>query len=244
MANTDTNAGRLMMRLQKYLADAGVASRRKSEELIVAGRVRVNGVVATIGCSVSETDLVELDGQAVYPTGERVVYAFYKPKSVICSSAEGEDRVKATDYFKDVPLRLYTVGRLDYDSEGLILVTNDGEFAERMTHPRYIKEKAYRALCTGEVTDTEVRRLRNGIELDDGFTAPAKVRINSVKNGRTDLTLVIHEGRNRQVRRMLAYFGHDTLRLCRIRIGSITLGDLKAGERRLLTREEIGDALR
>ena len=227
------------MRLQKYLSDAGVASRRKCEEIIQAGRVTVNGAVAPIGLSVSEGDIVMLDGHRVEPTGKKLVYAFYKPKNVICTSSESEDRVKVLDYFKDVPERLYTVGRLDFDSEGLIFVTNDGAFADKLTHPRYMKTKTYRVLCTGEISKRDERTLMNGVELEDGITAPSIVRV--LKNGRerSELLLTIHEGRNRQVRRMLAALGHDTLRLCRVSIGEVSISGLKPGEKRLLTPAEI-----
>lgn len=231
------------MRLQKYLADAGIASRRKCEEIIEAGRVKINGVTASLGMSVGEGDSVTLDGSPVAPVSEKLVYAFYKPKNVICTSSKDEDRVKAVDYFADVPHRLYTVGRLDYDSEGLIFVTNDGEFADKLMHPRYMKSKTYRVLCTGEISKHDERTLMNGVELEDGRTAPAVVRV--LKNGkdRSELLLSIHEGRNRQVRRMMSALGHDTLRLTRIAIGQVRLNGLKPGEKRLLTREEIDSFL-
>lgn len=226
------------MRLQKYLAEAGVASRRKCEELIREGRVTVNGLVAALGSSVDEGDAVLVDGKPALREGEKVIYAFNKPKNVICTGAESEDRVKVVDYFKDIPLRLYTVGRLDYDSEGLIFVTNDGEFADKLTHPRYMKLKTYRVLVEGELTRREERMLSNGVELDDGPTAPARVRV--VKRGeeRSELIISIIEGRNRQVRRMMQAVGHNTLRLTRIAVGGVSLGSLKPGQRRLLTDEE------
>ena len=227
------------MRLQKYMADAGIASRRKCEELIQQGRVTLNGMVAEIGAAVNEGDVVEFDGRVILPAEQKVVYAFYKPKNVICTASDEEDRIKVIDYFNDVPYRVYTVGRLDYDSEGLIFVTNDGEFADRLTHPRYMKTKTYRVLCTGEITDVDVRMLKKGIRLDDGITAPADVRV--IKKGaeRSQLLIAIHEGRNRQVRRMLDAIGHKTLRLCRISIGDIGLDGLKPGEKRLLGEKEI-----
>ncbi|MCR5610815.1 MAG: rRNA pseudouridine synthase [Clostridiales bacterium] len=232
------------MRLQKYLADAGIASRRKCEEIIAEGRVTVNGSTAAVGSSVEENDIVMLDGKRVEPVSRKVVYAFYKPKNVICSSSLTEDRVKVTDYFKDIPVRLYTVGRLDYDSEGLIFVTNNGEFADKLTHPRYEKTKTYRVFCSGEVSDAEADALRNGVELDDGMTSPATVKI--VKRSVTGslLEITIHEGRNRQVRRMLEKVGHATLRLCRISIGSVRLGSMKPGERRLLSDGDINGFIR
>ena len=227
------------MRLQKYLADAGVASRRKCEELIKNGLVTVNGVTAQLGMSVEPGDTVAYEGRVIEAAPERVVYAFYKPKNVICTSDENEDRVKVLDYFRDLPYRLYTVGRLDYDSEGLIFVTNDGEFAERLTHPRYEKLKTYRVLCSGAVSSSDLAALRSGVMLDDGMTAPAEAKIVRKYSDKTLLLLTIHEGRNRQVRRMMSALGHTTLRLCRVAIGGVTLEGLEPGERRLLGREEL-----
>lgn len=227
------------MRLQKYLADAGIASRRKCEQLIEEGRVKLNGAVAEIGMNVSDGDVVTLDGKRVRVNNERVMIAFYKPKNVICSNAEEEDRKKVTDFFKDLPYRLYTVGRLDYDSEGLILVTNDGDAANRLMHPRYGLSKTYNVLCSGRFTDAEIHTLASGVMLEDGMTAPARVKLlRETDNGNTKLSITIHEGRNRQVRRMVAAVGHDTLRLVRVSIGKLTISGLKSGQWRFLSREE------
>ena len=228
------------MRLQKYLADAGIASRRKCEELIAAGRVSVNGTVARLGATFEEGDEVLLDGRPVAPQREKVIILFNKPKNVICTNDEGEDRVRVSDFFTQLPYRLYTVGRLDYDSEGLILVTNDGDTANRLMHPRYGTSKTYRVLCTGWLTPEDKRRLRSGVELEDGMTSPAELRIlRERQDGRTELLLTIHEGKNRQVRRMLAATGHDTLRLQRTAIGKLELGHLKPGEWRYITEDEL-----
>lgn len=227
------------MRLQKYLADAGIASRRKCEQLIEEGRVKLNGAVAEIGMNVSDGDVVTLDGKRVRVNNERVMIAFYKPKNVICSNAEDEDRKKVTDFFKELPYRLYTVGRLDYDSEGLILVTNDGDAANRLMHPRYGLSKTYNVLCSGRFTDAEIHALASGVMLEDGMTAPARVKLlRETDNGNTELSITIHEGRNRQVRRMVAAVGHDTLRLVRVSIGKLTISGLKSGQWRFLSREE------
>ena len=227
------------MRLQKYLADAGIASRRKCEQLIEEGRVKLNGAVAEIGMNVNDGDVVTLDGKRVRASNERVMIAFYKPKNVICSNAEDEDRKKVTDFFKELPYRLYTVGRLDYDSEGLILVTNDGDAANRLMHPRYGLSKTYNVLCSGRFTDAEIHTLASGVMLEDGMTAPARVKLlRETDNGNTELSITIHEGRNRQVRRMVAAVGHDTLRLVRVSIGKLTISGLKSGQWRFLSREE------
>ena len=227
------------MRLQKYLADAGIASRRKCEQLIEEGRVKLNGAVAEIGMNVNDGDVVTFDGERVRVNNERVMIAFYKPKNVICSNAEDEDRKKVTDFFKELPYRLYTVGRLDYDSEGLILVTNDGDAANRLMHPRYGLSKTYNVLCSGRFTDAEIHALASGVMLEDGMTAPARVKLlRETDNGNTELSITIHEGRNRQVRRMVAAVGHDTLRLVRVSIGKLTISGLKSGQWRFLSREE------
>ena len=227
------------MRLQKYLADAGIASRRKCEQLIEEGRVKLNGAVAEIGMNVNDGDVVTLDGKRVRANNERVMIAFYKPKNVICSNAEDEDRKKVTDFFKDLPYRLYTVGRLAYDSEGLILVPNDGDAANRLMHPRYGLSKTYNVLCSGRFTDAEIHALASGVMLEDGMTAPARVKLlRETDNGNTELSITIHEGRNRQVRRMVAAVGHDTLRLVRVSIGKLTISGLKSGQWRFLSREE------
>ena len=227
------------MRLQKYLADAGIASRRKCEQLIEEGRVKLNGAVAEIGMNVNDGDVVTLDGKRVRANNERVMIAFYKPKNVICSNAEDEDRKKVTDFFKELPYRLYTVGRLDYDSEGLILVTNDGDAANRLMHPRYGLSKTYNVLCSGRFTDAQIHALASGVMLEDGMTAPARVKLlRETDNGNTELSITIHEGRNRQVRRMVAAVGHDTLRLVRVSIGKLTISGLKSGQWRFLSREE------
>ena len=228
------------MRLQKFLADAGIASRRKCEELISDGRVTVNGIVASLGSSVEEGDAVCVDGRRVSVDNERVLIAFNKPRNVICTSAQSEDRVKVTDFFTELPYRLYTVGRLDYDSEGLIFVTNDGELANRLTHPRYGAKKTYRVLASGHFSDEDKHLLRSGVALEDGVTSPAELRIlRERQDGRTELLITIHEGKNRQVRRMLSAVGHEVLRLERVAIGKFRLGSLKSGEWRFVGADEL-----
>lgn len=233
------------MRLQKYMADAGVASRRKCEELIAQGAVLVNGSVAATGCSVEPgRDEVIYMGRRIVPREERTVYAFYKPQGVICSSSDPQGRETVQDYFRDVPERLYNVGRLDYDSEGLVLMTNDGELANRLTHPSHEVEKTYYVICDGSLGAEEKEKLRTGVMLDDGMSAPARVTDDyKTANGNTSFYIAIHEGRNRQVRRMLAAVGHETLLLRRTAEETVTLGTLKPGEKRKLDAEEL-DKLR
>ena len=230
-----------MERLQKFMAEAGVASRRACEELIRQGRVTVNGETASLGRSVEpEQDRVELDGKPVQKEQRRTVILLYKPRGVVSTSSDPEGRRTVQDYFREIPERLYNVGRLDLNSEGLLRMTNDGALANRLTHPRYGVEKTYYAVCDGRLTASEAAKLTNGIELEDGMTAPARVdAVRTTQRGDTSFLITIHEGRNRQIRRMLEAVGHRTLRLKRERFGPLSLGTLAPGEWRKLSDEEI-----
>ncbi|MEN6339337.1 MAG: pseudouridine synthase [Clostridiaceae bacterium] len=233
--------GQTMLRLQKYLAEAGVASRRAGEELIAAGRVSVNGEVAHIGMSVDpDHDSVALDGKPVSKKEPTITVALYKPKGVVSTSDDPEGRKTVQEYVRNIPARLYNVGRLDINSEGLLLMTNDGELAYRMTHPKFAVEKTYYAICDGKLAASEIALLVNGVQLEDGMTAPAKVEhVRATKTGDTSFSITIHEGKNRQIRRMLEAVGHRTLRLKRERFGPITLGEMQPGEVRQLTEREV-----
>lgn len=232
------------MRLQKFMADCGIDSRRKCEELIAQGLVSVNGEVAALGACVEPSrDIVEYDGKVLRPIDEKVVIMLNKPRGVVSSCSDPEGRRTTADFFKDLPYRLYNVGRLDIDTEGLLLFTNDGEFAHKVMHPSFEVHKTYRALIDGELTALEAERLRNGVMLDDGLTAPAEVDGISVREDNTSFYITIHEGRNRQVRRMIDAVGHRTLRLRRVAVGSLKLYGLHAGEWRFLTEKEIHDVL-
>lgn len=230
-----------MERLQKFMAEAGVASRRACEELIRQGRVTVNGETASLGRSVEpKQDRVELDGKPIQKEQRRTVILLYKPRGVVSTSSDPEGRRTVQDYFREIPERLYNVGRLDLNSEGLLLMTNDGALANRLTHPRYGVEKTYYAVCDGKLTASEAARLTNGVELEDGVTAPARVdAVRTTQRGDTSFLITIHEGRNRQIRRMLEAVGHRTLRLKRERFGPLSLGTLAPGEWRKLSDEEI-----
>ncbi len=235
--------GGFSVRLQKYLADAGIASRRKCEELITAGRVSINGQTATLGQSINPGDVVEFDGVRVEPAGERMVYAFYKPQGVVCTSSDPQGRETVQDYFRDIPVRLYNIGRLDYDTEGLLLMTNDGALAHALTHPSREVHKTYYVICDGKLLDEQIRTLEAGVLLEEGITAPARVEnAYRTSNANTSFYLTIHEGRNRQIRRMLKAVDHETLLLRRVGEGSLELGALRPGEKRRLTTAEI-DAL-
>jgi 23S rRNA pseudouridine2605 synthase len=225
------------MRLAKYLASAGVASRRAAEGLIRDGRVSVNGeVVRDPARDVTPpADSVWLAGQPVELELERVVYAVNKPAGVV-STASDPQRRRTVVSLVESDLRLYPVGRLDIDTTGLILLTNDGELANRLTHPRFEVDKTYRAVVANPpVRDAALRRLRAGIELEDGRTSPARVR-----RVRPDtLEITIHEGRKRQLRRMCEAVGHPVRRLERIRFGPLELGSLGPGESRRLSAAEV-----
>jgi 23S rRNA pseudouridine2605 synthase len=224
------------MRLAKYLASAGVASRRAAEELIRSGRVTIGGAaVDDPAREVGPSDDVALDGEPVAPAPERVVFAVNKPLGVVSTARDPQGRPTVVSLVP-TPLRLYPVGRLDIDTTGLILLTNDGELAHRLTHPRFEVEKSYRAVVGNPpVRDNALRALRGGVELDDGRTAPARVR----RLAADTLELTIHEGRKRQVKRMCEHVGHPVKRLERIRFGPLELGDLRPGSYRELGPAEV-----
>lgn len=231
------------MRLGKFLASAGVASRRASEELIRAGRVTVDDEIATDPArQVDATCRVELDGRAVRQPSQRLVYAVNKPKGVVSTARDPQGRPTVVSLVPDPPggARLYPVGRLDIDTTGLILLTNDGQLAHRLTHPRFEVPKTYRALVgRPPVSARAVRALRHGVTLEDGPTAPAAVRALAPD----ELEIVITEGRKRQVKRMLEQVGHPVRRLDRVAFGPLALGDLSPGRYRRLTAEEIEQLL-
>jgi 23S rRNA pseudouridine2605 synthase len=230
-------AGATLMRLVKYLAHAGVASRRAAEAIITEGRVSVDGEpVADPAREVDERSRVSVDGRALRGPEPRVTYALNKPVGVVSTARDTHGRKTVLDLVPADRGRLYPVGRLDADSSGLILLSNDGELAARLTHPRHEVPKTYRArVGGGALTREVVRRLREGIQLDDGPTAPARVRM----LGPDELELTIHEGRNRQVRRMCAAVGHPVLELRRERFGPLALDGLAEGQHRRLRGREL-----
>ena len=229
----------MTMRLQKFLALSGVASRRASEKLIAEGHVTVNGKVITeMGVQVEDTDVIAVDGKPVAIQEEKHYIAYYKPIGEVTTASDPEGRATVMDKFRDYPVRLYPVGRLDYDSEGLLLLTNDGALTEKMLHPSHQVDKTYLARVTAHVSMDAVRKLRAGVMLDDHKTSPAKVRIVKEETFATVVLVTIHEGRNRQVRRMFEEVGHQVLQLRRVRFGPLELGDLPRGQWRELTTEE------
>jgi 23S rRNA pseudouridine2605 synthase len=223
------------MRLAKHLAHAGVASRRASEALVAEGRVTVDGTVVTDPArDVSGEEAIAVDGEAVRAPGVRVVYALHKPAGVVSTAADTHGRRTVVDLVPSGQ-RLYPVGRLDADTTGLILLTNDGDLAYALTHPRFEVPRTYRARVEGRPGERALRALRAGVELDDGHTAPAQVRL----VGTHELELTIHEGRKRQVRRMCEAVGHRVVELRRVAFGPLRLGDLGAGRHRRLTEAEV-----
>lgn len=228
------------MRLQKYLASCGVASRRTSEKLIADGRVSVDGVTVTeMGTQVEEGQKVCVDGKPVQPEAQKHYLMYHKPAGEVTTAHDPEGRATVLDRFRDYPVRLYPVGRLDYDSEGLLLLTNDGDLTESMLHPSREVEKVYLARVSNVVTPQEAKRLERGVMVDGRMTARAKAKILSQQNLFTDMLITIHEGRNRQVRKMVEQIGHQVVLLRRIRFGPLKLGDLPRGMWRPLTEEEL-----
>ncbi len=226
-------------RLQKVLAHAGLGSRRAMEELIAAGRVKVNGRRAQLGARVDpENDQVEVDGSRVPLQQELLHYMLNKPVGVVSTASDPEGRQTVLDLL-DLPARVWPVGRLDTDSEGLLVVTNDGELTHRLTHPRYEVPKTYLAEVKGTAGSRAIKQLIAGVELEDGMTKRAKVSLLEATRGGTLLEITITEGRNRQVRRMCEAVGHPVKRLVRTTLGPLQLGRLKPGTFRKLSLEEV-----
>lgn len=228
------------IRLQKAIADSGVTSRRKAEQLITEGRVAVNGkIVSELGSKVTMSDKIEVDGVPVTKE-EKVHILYYKPAGEISAVEDDRSRGTVTDAFKQMDARLYPVGRLDYDTSGILLMTNDGEFTQYMTHPKFEMSKTYRVKIDGILKRDQQKEMRKGITLEDGKTAPAGVKvIRDKKDRQMILELTIHEGKNRQVRRMFEHFGLEVIKLTRIRYDFLTLDGLAEGEYRFLKPHEV-----
>ncbi|MFZ5908549.1 MAG: pseudouridine synthase [Chloroflexota bacterium] len=229
-------------RLQKILAQAGYGSRRACEQIIEAGRVRVNGVVARLGEKADVgSDKIVVDGKPVAVTTRFTYVALHKPRNVLSTvEAEPGDNRKTVRDLVELPERLYPVGRLDFDSEGLILMTNDGDLANRLTHPRYGHEKEYRVLLARRPDEAQLETWRRGVMLEDGYrTAPAQVRFESTSGKGAWVRIVMGEGRKRQIREIGFLLGLPVVRIVRVRIGTLRLGNLKARQWRYLTNEEV-----
>ncbi len=228
------------MRLQKYMALCGAASRRAAEHMIEEGRVSVNGSTVTgMGTKVSGNDTVCVDGNIIKPEKRKYYILMNKPAGVLSASKDDRGRECVVDLVQGVDARLYPVGRLDYDTTGLIILTNDGEFMQKVTHPSFEVWKTYRAVVKGVPNETDIRKFAEGIMLEDGKTLPAVLDVVGYKGNNAIAEISIREGRNRQVRRMLDRIGHPVNSLTRISFGTIELGDLKPGKWRFLSPEEI-----
>lgn len=229
-----------LVRLQKYLSDCGVASRRKSEELIGQGKVRVNGNVASIGDKIDpKHDTVTVSGKKIVRQKTHTYIMLHKPRGFITTMSDEMDRKCVAQLVKDVPARVYPVGRLDRDSEGLLLFTNDGAFANAMTHPSKHVPKTYRVTMRPTITQEQLTALTQGVIIDDGVTAPAEVRVVTKEENRVVLEIILYEGRNRQIRKMCEALGLEVARLRRTAIGTVKLGMLKQGDWRELTEDEV-----
>ncbi|MBZ4662372.1 MAG: rRNA pseudouridine synthase [Caloramator sp.] len=226
-------------RIQKYLARCGIASRRKAEELVLQGKVKVNGnVIKEIVTVDTELDVVEVNGKVVKPEENKIYIILNKPTGYITSVKDQFGRKTVVDLV-DVKERIFPVGRLDYDTSGLLILTNDGEVANKLMHPSKEIDKVYIAEIEGVPTREEMERFKRGLKIEDYVTAPAKIKLIKQRNKTSIVEVIIHEGRNRQVRKMCSAIGHKVLKLKRVRIGSLELGNLKEGEWRYLNINEI-----
>ena len=228
------------MRINKYIACAGVASRRKADELIANGNVRVNGLVLREpGYDVVEGDIVEVNGRRIETSEKKVYILLNKPTGYVTTVSDDRERDTVMDLVADVDARIFPVGRLDYNTSGMLIMTNDGDFAYKLTHPKHEMPKTYRALVSGVLSDEKCGRLERGVDIGGFRTSPAKVKIVSGLSNATLVDITIHEGKNRQVRKMFRAVGNPVKQLQRIAIGDIRLGRLAEGHYRKLTREEI-----
>jgi len=236
--NLDLVETQIPVRVQKLLANSGIGSRRTVEEMIVAGRISVNGKVATLGDKATSSDLIEIDSQSVDLAVEYKTYLLNKPLGVISTASDENNRQTVVDLI-DSDLRLFPIGRLDADTSGLILISNDGDLTHKLTHPKFGVEKKYVAQLEGEITEEAIDMLRNGVELEDGITHPSKVRLLGSKEGSSLIEIIIHEGRNRQIRRMTQAVGYPIITLSRTKIADLEDKSLKPGQYRELTLAEI-----
>ncbi len=228
-------------RLQKFMARCGVASRREAENIILAGRVKVNKKIVTeLGTKVdTDNDKVFLDGELIRPEKKLYYIMLNKPKGYVTTAKDEFDRKTVLELVADIDARLYPVGRLDYDSEGLLLLTNDGDFAYRMTHPTQHIPKKYHAIVSGTPDVGHVMKLRKGIEIDGYVTKPARVEIADTRENTTQLSITISEGKNRQIRKMCEAIGFPVIKLKRVSIGNVNLGNLPKGKWRHLSEGEL-----
>ena len=230
-----------MLRLQKYLAQAGIASRREAESIIQQGRVTVNGITVTeMGIKADpEKDQVAVDGKPVAAAEEKYYLLLNKPGGFITTADDDRGRKTVMELVQDIPARIYPVGRLDAPTEGLLLLTNDGDLAYKLTHPRFAIFKVYRVILHGRIADETVQKWRSGVLLEDGMTAPAKVETVYAREDLSEIIVTIHEGKNRQIRRMAKATGHNVYYLERIQYAFLTLEGVRRGQYRLLSTTEV-----
>lgn len=229
-----------MDRVQKLIANSGYCSRRKAEELILKKKVLVNGKVANLGDKASFSDEILVEGNPIgYESKE--YFLFYKPRGVVCTTKDDKGRKTVLDYFDDIPKRIYPIGRLDYDTTGVLLLTNDGDFANLLMHPSNKIDKFYVAKVKGIVTGDEIKKLKQGILLDGSKVYPSRVKLKKIdKKSLTSIVeITIHEGKNHEVKRIFESIDHEVLKLKREAFAFIGLGNLKSGERRMLTTKEV-----
>lgn len=228
------------IRLQKYLAEAGVASRRKCEELIALGRVEVNGQTVTVpGTKIDGSEVIKVDGREIKQEQKKVYILLNKPVGYISTAKDQFSRKTVLDLVDTVKERIYPVGRLDYDTSGLIMLTNDGELANRLTHPKHEIQKVYRVMISGNLKEEDIKSFQDGIAIEEYTTAPAKVSVIETSKRDSIIEITIHEGKNRQIRKMFEALGYVVLRLKRVAIGSITIEGLEEGKWRYLSKKEI-----
>ena len=234
----------MRQRLQKLISAAGMASRRRSEELIKAGKVTVNGIPALIGDSADpETDSIFVEGRLLAEPAERTYIMLYKPRGYVTTLKDEKNRRCVSELVKDIGVRLYPVGRLDMYSEGLLIMTDDGEFANRLMHPSSQTDKTYYAWVKGKFSETALKVLESPLVIDGYRISPAEVKIIRSDEDYTQLSIRIHEGRNRQIRKMCDCAGLKLTKLKRVSEGSLSVGDLKPGQWRYLTEDELQDLM-
>ncbi|MDO4690419.1 MAG: pseudouridine synthase [Fusobacterium sp.] len=231
------------MRINKYLATLGIASRRNIDKLILEGKISVNGKIAVQGMEISDVDEIIIDGKKIEKNlkqnlNEKVYFMLNKPLEVLSSSSDDRGRKTVVDLIK-TDKRIFPIGRLDYMTRGLIILTNDGNLFNRLVHPKSEVYKKYYLKVFGELKKSEIEQLKKGVNLEDGKTLPAKINSVKIENNKTSMFISIKEGRNRQIRRMIEKFGYRVLELRREKIGELSLGDLPEGKYRELTKEEI-----
>ena len=232
-------------RIQKILSQAGISSRRAAEKMIAEGRIRVNGTVVTQPGTKADADRDEIrvDGRLISCEIERIYIVLHKPRGYVTTLHDPQGRRIVTDLIGGIPERLFPVGRLDYDSEGLLILTNDGEFSQRLQHPRYKLPKSYRVKVEGNLRRSELQDLESGIDLPDGRFTPANVVLEKTNRGSTWLRLTILDGRNRVIRRAFEALGHPVCRLIRVAVGEVALGAVPEGAWRMLSRREVNRLL-